>query len=50
MATRKSSAAAQIYQLKITLRGAKPPIWRRVQVPSNITLGKLHHVIQAAMG
>lgn len=39
-----------IYQLKITLRGARPPIWRRVQVPSDITLAKLHKIIQLAMG
>lgn len=39
-----------IYQLKITLRESKPPIWRRVLVPGNFTLMKLHYVIQAAMG
>jgi hypothetical protein len=27
-----------------------PAIWRRVAVPEKITLGKLHQVIQAAMG
>jgi Plasmid pRiA4b ORF-3-like protein len=39
-----------IYQLKITLDGSKPPIWRRVQVQSNITLDVLHYIIQIAMG
>jgi Plasmid pRiA4b ORF-3-like protein len=39
-----------IYQLKITLQGSKPPIWRRVQVQSNITLDVLHDIIQTAMG
>lgn len=39
-----------MYQLRITLRGSKPPIWRRVAVPSDITLGQLHQVIQIAMG
>lgn len=40
-----------IYQLKITLRGvSKPPVWRRVLVPSDITLGDLHHTVQYAMG
>ena len=39
-----------VYQLKITLRDARPPIWRRVQVPSDITLAKLHKMIQLAMG
>ncbi|MCS5422514.1 MULTISPECIES: plasmid pRiA4b ORF-3 family protein [Psychrilyobacter] len=43
-------AFKSIYQLKIELKGAKPPIWRRVLVPSNIRLDKLHEVIQESMG
>lgn len=39
-----------IYQLKITLKDIKPPIWRRVLVPQNITFYKLHKIIQAAFG
>ncbi|HIK45427.1 MAG TPA: plasmid pRiA4b ORF-3 family protein [Leptolyngbyaceae cyanobacterium M65_K2018_010] len=50
MAARKTTPTSAIYQLKITLRGSKPPIWRRVQVPSDMTLGKLHQTIQLAMG
>jgi len=38
------------YQLKIILRGSKPPIWRRFIVPDSITLPKLHQVIQIVMG
>ena len=38
------------YQLKITLRGSKPPVWRRFIVPDSITLPKLHQVIQIVMG
>jgi len=34
---------ANIYQLKITLTGTKPPIWRRILVPSNLTLSSLHN-------
>ena len=43
-------AASAIYELRITLKGTKPPIWRRVAVPAAITLGQLHQVIQIAMG
>ena len=32
------------------LMGSKPKIWRRVIVPSDITLSKLHKTIQIAMG
>ena len=39
-----------IHQLKITLMGVRPPIWRRLQVSSSINLRRLHDVIQAAMG
>lgn len=40
----------QAWQLKITLVGSKPPIWRRVQVPATLTLAQLHRVIQQVMG
>lgn len=40
----------QIATLRMTLRDSKPPIWRRVAVPLDITLGQLHQVIQIAMG
>ena len=39
-----------IYQLKVTLRDIRPPIWRRIQVESSTTLSKFHLIIQAAMG
>ena len=38
-----------VYQLKITLDGIDPPIWRRVQVEDS-TLADLHAVIQVSMG
>jgi len=46
----KGTPKAAVYQLKITLRDSKPPIWRRVQVPGDITLYKLHRVLQVVMG
>ena len=39
-----------IHQLKVTLRGSKPAIWRRFVVPSSVTLPKLHEVLQILMG
>ena len=42
--------AAKTYQLKITLLGSKPPIWRRLLVPSDMTLLELHEALQVAMG
>jgi hypothetical protein len=32
-----------IYQIKISLIGAKPPIWRTVLVPSNLKLAAFHY-------
>ncbi len=40
---------AEVYQLKITLLGIEPLIWRRIQVPDE-TLDALHEQIQTAMG
>ena len=40
----------QVYQFKITLKGVKPPIWRRIQVPETYTFWDLHIAIQDAMG
>jgi Plasmid pRiA4b ORF-3-like protein len=45
----KTKEAGQVYQLKITLRDSKPPIWRRVQV-KDCSLAKLHDIIQTCMG
>jgi len=39
-----------IYQLKVTLKHSKPPIWRRIHVKAHTTLYKLHQIIQIAMG
>jgi hypothetical protein len=39
-----------VHQLKVTLTGIRPPIWRRLQVSSSINLRRLHDVIQEAMG
>jgi Plasmid pRiA4b ORF-3-like protein len=46
----KTAASNNILSLKVTLRGLKPPVWRRLLVPGTMTLGELHTAIQAAMG
>jgi hypothetical protein len=40
----------EIYQIKVTLLGTDPPIWRRLLVPADLTLEQLHDVLQLAMG
>lgn len=45
-----SETGGPIFQLKVTLRGSKPPIWRRFLVPGGITLKQLHGCLQAVMG
>ena len=40
-----------VLQLKISLLGiTDPPVWRRLLVPANVKLERLHDLIQAAMG
>jgi hypothetical protein len=46
----KMAARTQIYQIRVTLQGFRPPIWRRIQVRSSTRLDRLHEVIQVAMG
>ena len=46
----KKDEAKTAYVIKITLLGSKPPIWRRFCVRGDITLDRLHDVIQIVMG
>jgi len=46
----KKLLTGRAYQLMITLRGIRPPIWRRVQVPGAIRLAALHEAIQTVFG
>jgi len=42
--------AGTLFQLKVTLRGTSPPIWRRLIGPPDTRLSELHHILQIAMG
>lgn len=39
-----------IYQLKVQLKHTRPPVWRRLLVPGEMTFAELHRVLQAAFG
>jgi hypothetical protein len=49
MPSKKPTPPNSVYTLKVTLRGVRPPIWRRVLVGDTITMTQLHAVIQALM-
>jgi hypothetical protein len=42
----RTKPTGEVYQMKITLDYTKPPIWRRVLLPSSYFLEELHVVIQ----
>jgi len=46
----RSSTPSPIVLLHMELEWVMPVVWRQVQVPADITLERLHRVIQAAMG
>ena len=46
----KTGADESIVSLKVTLKGTKQPVWRRLLVPGSMTLGALSKVILTAMG
>ena len=45
-----SSQTTSVLQLRVSLRGVSPPVWRRLLIPEKITIAQLHHVMQFAMG
>lgn len=40
----------KIYQIQIALKNFKPKIWRRILLPSDLSLSDLHKIIQTTMG
>lgn len=45
-----ATQAKTVHRLKVTLRQVKPPVWRRIEVPSEIKLSDLAGVLEEAMG
>jgi len=45
-----SGANSDIYQMKVTLKWSRPPIWRRILVSGDIILNELHWILQIVMG
>ncbi|MGO1319636.1 MAG: plasmid pRiA4b ORF-3 family protein [Galactobacter sp.] len=43
-------AAVRGFRIRLDLQDTKPPVWRRFDVAGDITLPRLHHVIQVVMG
>jgi hypothetical protein len=41
---------SSVHQMRVTLKGSRPPIWRRVLVKSDISLHRLHLTLQVVMG
>jgi len=39
-----------VLRVRVDLDGARPPVWRRLDLRSDLTVTQLHEVLQAAMG
>jgi hypothetical protein len=50
VAPRPLAAPLALYQLQLTLAEVQPPVWRRLLVPNDITLRRLHNIIQEVGG
>ena len=50
MPMKKGAVPPEVFQLKVTLLGTLPPIWRRLLVPADLTLAQFHDVLQSVMG
>jgi hypothetical protein len=42
------NAATTVHRVKVSLHGAKPPVWRRLEIPSAMPLNLVHSVLQIA--
>jgi len=47
---RPAPEETRLFRLRVDLDGAQPPIWRRVEVRSDLTLDRVHDVLQRSLG
>lgn len=46
----RPATGPRVCRMKITLREIRPPVWRRLEVRDDMTLARLHTVLQRVMG
>ncbi len=47
---RPRRAETVAYQVRVDLKGTKPPLWRRLELASDLSLDQVHDIIQLAFG
>src|SRR5699024_8728478 len=47
---RPAPSTPQVLTVRVDLREAKPPIWRRLELRSDLSLENVHDVLQTAFG
>jgi Plasmid pRiA4b ORF-3-like protein len=47
---RPRRAGAATYRVRVDLNGTKPPLWRRLELASDLFLDQVHEIMQAAFG
>ena len=46
----KVTRGGPVHRLKATIGNIRPPVWRRIEVPGNVSFAGLHDVLQTAFG
>ncbi|TFC44725.1 hypothetical protein E3T26_13990 [Cryobacterium sp. TMT1-21] len=46
----ESPATPAQFRIRVDLVGATPPLWRRLTLPSDLTLDRVHQVLQVVFG
>ena len=46
----RQACSMEVYAIKVTLLGTRPPVWRRILVDRDMILRNLHRTLQTVMG